>query len=233
MPDYKTQLASTVDNLYAVFAPYQAHTPAVSWHTLSTYATLTEKPVSALTVADLTPLVCQLERHADSAAMLRRFLPRILELSIEQHHRWAMGLERVFGCFKIADWHQWSETEQTAVLTFFEAFWRHHLYDVMPVGTLSSADTILEAFGKVVAVEPYLNVWQEMTSVNATVHMASLTVYGKKQHEDVRRWLLQPIILHRIEAAFWDCHTATHAALFAKAAEYLRLDELDLHFKTA
>jgi len=227
MPDYKSDLNTAIKQLYIVFLPYQSHVPADSWHSLSSYDALTQKPLTELTVADLTPLVCQLSKHADKSAMIRRYLPRMMELSIAQYHRWATGLERVFQAFKTADWHLWSETERDAVIVFFDALWAYHLTDVMPVGTLSSADTILESIGRVVPVDTYLNSWSQMTTKSATVHIASLIVYGKKQLEDVRHWLLHPHILNRIEAAFWDCQTDTHAAMFAKAAEYLRLEIIE------
>ncbi|MEL6307886.1 MAG: hypothetical protein AAFN11_04700 [Chloroflexota bacterium] len=227
MPDYKSDLTVATKQLYLAFMPYQSHTPAETWQTLSTYDALIEKPLTELTVADLTPLVCQLSKHDDKSAMVRRYLPRMMELSIDQYHRWAMGLERVFQTFKIADWHLWSETEKDAVIAFFDALWVYHLSDVMPVGTLSSADTILESIGRVVPVDTYLHSWSQMNNKSATIHIASLIVYGKKHLEDVRRWLMQPRILNRIEAAFWDCQTDTHAAMFAKAAEYLRLEVIE------
>ena len=74
-------------------------------------------------------------------------------------------------------------------------------------------------------IQPFLDVWLDIPEKNATAHIASLTVYGNKNTYAIRHWLSQSEILHRIEAAFWDCGDSDRAAMFAKAAEYLRLDE--------
>lgn len=224
MSDYSQALWDATSQLYDVFSAYRDSELEVDWQAnLPNYDILTTKALSDLSVSDFTPLLQQIPALDNADQILRRFLPRILELSIDGYHRWSIGLESVFATLQGCDWRTWSETEQVSIETFMRAFWLHHLHDVSPTGTRSSADTILEAIAQVMNVQAFLDLWSDMSNTSATAHLASLIVYGKKHLIDVRHWLSQPNILQRIEAAFWDCASSDHAAMFAKAAEYLRL----------
>ncbi len=219
MSTHSEALQDATAQLYAVFTPYreQAMSNTLDAHLLT-------KDLEQLSVADLDSLILQIGEGDESAQLLRRLLPRILELSIDGYHRWSMSLDGVFETLNVAGWRTWSELEQRSIENFLRALWLYHLYDVSPTGTISSADTILEAISRVTDIQPYLDVWLDVPEKSATAHIASLTVYGKKRLKDVRHWLAQPDILQRIEAAFWDCGDSNHAAMFARAVEYLRLD---------
>jgi len=219
MSKHSEALEDATTQLYAVFTPYREQ---VLSNILE--ANLITTDLEQLTVSDLDSFILHLENDDNSAQQLRRFLPRILELSIEGYHRWSMSLDTVFETLNIAGWQFWSELEQRSIENFLRALWLYHLHDVSPTGTRSSADTILDAISRVTDIQPFLDVWLDVPEKSATAHIASLTVYGKKRLKDVHYWLAQPDILQRIEAAFWDCGDSNHAAMFAKAAEYLRLD---------
>lgn len=226
MSEHSEALQDATAQLYLAFAGYEEETLSPTWEThLPDFDVLTTTALKQLRESDLTPFIEQFSKFDNQGQILRRFLPRILELCIDGYHRWSMSLDHIFETLNIADWQSWSEFEKRSIESFLRALWLHHLNHVSPTGTTSSADTILDAISRVMDVQPFLDVWLDVPEKSATAHIASLTVYGKKHLTDVRRWLAQPDILQRIEAAFWDCGDSDRAAMFAKAAEYLRLDE--------
>lgn len=226
MSEHSESLQDATAQLYLAFAGYGEETLSTAWEKqLAGFDILATTPLSQLSVTDLSPFIQNFAIYDDSGQILRRFLPRILELCIDGYHRWAMPLKSIFEALNFADWQFWSVLERRSIENFLRALWLHHLHDVSPAGTISSINTLLEAIASVMDIQPFLDVWLDIPERNATAHIASLTVYGNKNAYDMRHWLSQAETLQRIEAAFWDCGDTERAAMFAKAAEYLRLDE--------
>jgi|GEM_PF-6938540 len=215
MSEHLQALQEATGRLYDVFDVYQEQELDTEFEHLTT------DNLNTLSVSDLTPVIQHLT--AQDGSILLRFLPRILELCIDGYYRWSISLDAVFSTLNTCNWREWSEIEQRSIENFMRSLWLYHLSNVSPTGTHSSADTLLEAISQVMDVQPFLDVWMDISGASATAHIASLTVYGKKRLRDVRHWLSQPNILQRIEAAFWDSDNIYHAAMFAKAVDYLRL----------
>lgn len=179
----------------------------------------TSKAGESLRGLTLEALIRQMDEAAD-AGILRQILPHALEKFAENAHR--ACFDKLSICLQKAEWRAWAREEQIALETFFRAQWQAILHENAPTGTESLAYSFLSALNNIMDIQPLLDIWLNNRAAHTVAHMASVAVYGKHELSKLELWLAQGRVLQRVEAAFWDCHSDEQAALFSKAAEYLR-----------
>ncbi len=109
---------AAIEAVYAAFS--DADRPALvdgcpCCMTADQYETLTAKPLRGLTSVDLTDYACAVMLTMGSEDDFQYFLPRILELTIEDDADWLTSIEGIAEKMQMAGAGRWSENRRTAI----------------------------------------------------------------------------------------------------------------------
>ena len=85
------------------------------------YKTLTTKPLSELSAEELTTYASDALLTMGSEDDYQYFLPRIIELTIEDDAEWITSLEITAKKLQMAGFQQWDEKKQTAITNLWLA----------------------------------------------------------------------------------------------------------------
>ncbi|QEE27015.1 hypothetical protein FTW19_02720 [Terriglobus albidus] len=147
------------------------------------------------------------------------FLPRLLQGIATEEYRY--NPEVLFGKLRYANFLSWPPAEIDAVRSFMEQLWKlaiqtypvHHALPGFP-----EIETLLSSIAQTgVAISPYLLLWSEAATVDATKNLLHfVTLYGEEfadgntlsagfwesaseQALELRQWLLQPQVWNWIQ----------------------------------
>jgi hypothetical protein len=181
------EMQAAIDNLYNVFAPYLS-SPLDEGSPLTVTEAmrkpLRDKSLRQLTRQDLDIFVFKLFTTWGWEDNMRRFLPRILELTAgDAFDGWMLTFEDFFNTFNQAKWREWDTTEQRAIERYCETLFRYILVDV-PLGSVEFNKLVcyLRAVSRIVDINTYLAIWEQMQVQHATLQIAHIVVSNSKIH---------------------------------------------------
>jgi hypothetical protein len=177
------------------------------------------------------------------------FLPRLFEGVAKQPYDY--NPEILFGKLRYAHWLTWKDDEIAAVRRYLDALWRLGLNN-SPIEERMPAFPEIETLLASIAnaeedLGPYLEIWSEDMSEPANTHLVQfVTLYGasfsegrtlsdafwkglKPQAAELRRWLLRPATIARIEGSRQLLAQDGYEHLFEPAFEILRAEAQRLH----
>lgn len=165
----------------------------------------------------------------------KHFLPRIIEVVVDD------GMD--FGVFEVvpklayAEWSQWPEQEQAAVLSAFDELWLRAINTESCTGTFEFIDQMKEL---VPSVRRWLDVWTEQKNFRARYHLAEFAneaislcnpdgscrncywLGHEPQWREVIEWLRQPVLQDYLDAALLDAEADDDLANALAALEQWR-----------
>ncbi len=167
----------------------------------------------------------------------KHFLPRIFELLVIYDGKRSTNLETIFGKLSDGNWNTWPITEQEAIRDYFRAGWIYALEQITldngPVTWLCGIGIANED------LQPYLNHWINVCSVNAYEHLANfvegeIDYYSKKRrlsnafwdnapkaHAQVLEWLFNPLTREQLETIFFKNSSTNFASTLSRAIQIL------------
>ncbi|MEU3691809.1 hypothetical protein [Streptomyces narbonensis] len=108
----------------------------------------------------------------DRASVLRRILPQFARALVDGSVKAVGPLANAGAVFAAGGWQEWPAAESEAVWEFLHAWWAHTLAEPRPA---VPADVVLEVCtGAVVAVTPWLDVWERQDRPTADRHLAEV-----------------------------------------------------------
>jgi hypothetical protein len=120
-------LAAAIDEVYSVFADVEKPSFVDGCQccmTADQYEALTKKPLRELTAGELSQYAGAVMRTMGSGDEYPYFLPRILELEIEEGPDWLNSIEITGDKLRMAGFARWSEERQNAVKDLWLSFIR-------------------------------------------------------------------------------------------------------------
>jgi hypothetical protein len=172
------------------------------------------------------------------------FLPRILEGIAQESY--CYNPEILFGKLRYGKWLTWNESEITVVRRYLRALWRtgvcaFPLEETLPA--FFDIETLLASLATTGGrLEPYLEIWDETNVMESEQHLIRfVTMYGSdlsngkvlnfgfwedlpEQAEEIRRWILKPETLERINRSKHLLLKDEDEHLFGPALEILRVE---------
>jgi hypothetical protein len=207
-------------------------------------ANLLTVPLRELSFSDLADYSCSAMTTQGSVDDFRYLLPRLFQGIAEETYSY--NPEILFGKLNYAKWRDWPADEIAAVKSYLHALWETGL-TTFPLEErlpeFSEIETLLASIAATgEALEPYLNSWTDNKTREADEHLIQLvTMYapdfadGKTlntgfwsdlntQAKALRRWLLQPGTLLRINGAAYLVRNDGFEHLFRPAVQALEAE---------
>src|SRR5260370_37151339 len=201
-------------------------------------------PLRDISFSDLADYSCSAMATQGSVDDFRYLLPRFFQGIAEEPYSY--NPEILFGKLSYAKWRDWPADEIAAVKSSLHALWEtgltsfpleERLPEFLEIETLLAS---IAATGE--ALEPYLNIWTDNKTKEADEHLIQfVTMYapdfvdGKTfntgfwsdlntQAKALRRWLLQPGTLLRINGAAYLVRNDGFERLFRPAVQTLEAE---------
>ena len=217
------ELQEAIERLYSVFSTYgpvqEMEFCPCGCTNADAIGALLHRDIASIEFAALADYSFSAMTTQGSVQDFKSFLPRLLQGIVTEEYRY--DPEILFGKLRYAKFLSWPPAEIDAVRGFMEQLWElaiqiypvHHVLPGFP-----EIATLLSSIAQTgVPISPYLRLWSEAATVDATKNLLHfVTLYGEEfsdgktlstdfwesapeQAMELRQWLLQPPVWNRIQ----------------------------------
>jgi hypothetical protein len=169
------ELQTAIESLYTIFAEYplRANTdPCPCCHSAHDEELLHMKPLRKLSTGDLRQFATDALSVWGGSDDLKHFLPRILELSVEQPDTF-VDPQVALNKLQYGDWRSWPAKEQRGIEQFLVAMWDSVLDTEHDFWDWEVEDWLCGVAQAEAQLSPYLARWLAADSDNARLNLAA------------------------------------------------------------
>lgn len=234
-----SQLQNAIEKLYEVFAKYPGNSAmqgSSNYDNLEMWnRELLSNQLKELSASDLSRFAGKAMTTWGDVNDYKHFLPRILELTAEFNTPYEIWI--VFDKLEYGHWNSWNESEIKAIHQYMLQLWACLIKEDPDKTDFFFMDYFSSIAHFYPSFRNLLEVWQNNTDKNATLHLAKFIFneranifdkgvipgfHNKREHiHELRSWLLSDKIITRLEEAFYKYEKESFAERISWAEKIL------------